>query len=294
MAAATYLATPLQSVSMADTMSMTDHLEWLRLRALRESTIISRRNCLRRLHRYLGFDPITASRDDLTAWQRSLSLTPTGMANEVYHVIQFYRWAFEHERIPTLPTTRLVIPKTPRHLPRPIAEYPLRQAIVGAPLRIRPWLVLAAYAGLRACEVARLQRNEVMDRANPPVLVIADGKGGKQRVVPLGPAVLAELQRHGLPSRGAVFPRGDGRPGCNTPQRISAMANDYLHGAGIPDTFHSLRHRFGSQTYEMTQDLRLVQELLGHSDPSTTAGYVAWSQVRAAQVVADLSATLTA
>lgn len=283
---------PLRSVTMTDTMTMTAHLDWLRLRALRESTIVSRRNCLRRLHRSLKQDPLLATSDDLQAWQRTLILTPTGLANETYHVIQFYKWAVDHEIITAMPTNRLVRPKTVRHLPRPIGEDALRQAIVGAPLRIRPWLILAAYAGLRACEVARLQRNEVMERATPPVLIVADGKGGRQRIVPLGPAVIAELRRHGLPSRGAVFPRGDGRPGNNTPQRISALANDYLHSVGIPDTFHSLRHRFGSQAYGLTQDLRLVQELLGHSDPSTTAGYVAWSNLRAQAVIADMDRVL--
>ncbi len=64
--------------------------------------------------------------------------------------------------------------------------------------------------------------------------------------------------------------------------------NDYLHELGIPDTLHAGRHRFGTRVYAGMPDIRVVQALMGHSDPATTAGYVAYSSVRAVEAVERL------
>jgi len=65
------------------------------------------------------------------------------------------------------------------------------------------------------------------------VIIILDGKGGRQRVVPMGPLVVGELQAAGMPHRGPAFPRRDGKPGPNTAARISQAANRYLRSVGI-------------------------------------------------------------
>lgn len=55
---------------------------------------------------------------------------------------------------------------------------------------------------------------------------------------------------------------------------MQKRANTYLRSVGVDDTFHSLRHRYGTQVYELSGfDLRLTQELLGHASPATTAIY---------------------
>jgi site-specific recombinase XerD len=92
-------------------------------------------------------------------------------------------------------------------------------------------------------------------------------------VVPLSPFVLGELAAAGLPGRGWAFLRRDGMPGPNTPATVSHQANQALHAAGIAATLHQLRHRFASQLYRHSRDLRLVQDLLGHVNLATTAGY---------------------
>ena len=73
-----------------------------------------------------------------------------------------------------------------------------------------------------------------------------------------------------------------------TGNRLSVVIARYLHEAGIDATAHQLRHWFATETYDACHDIRVVQELLGHSDPSTTAGYVAYSHVDAAAAVASL------
>ncbi len=198
-------------------------------------------------------------------------------------------WAVKFEMIADDPTGRLDAPVRRRRLPRPISEETLDRVLDGADGRIRPWLYLAAYAGLRACEVSQLCAEDVQRDSDPPVLIVQDGKGGKQRIVPLHECVADALTRAELPARGYLFlrQRGRGRPittrtpgvgaECVSPKLVSELANRYLRSAGAGATFHQLRHRFGTAIYASSRDLRLTQELMGHSNPSTTAGYAAWS-----------------
>ncbi len=129
-------------------------------------------------------------------------------------------------------------------------------------------LYLAAYQGLRAVEIAGLRRENVHDLDDPPHLVVL-GKGNKERVLPLQPRVLAELQAYGLPRRGSVFTMFDntGRRTTRpiTAARVSAACGAYLAEARTGATLHALRHFFATALYQTTQDLRLVQEALGHT-----------------------------
>ena len=128
-------------------------------------------------------------------------------------------------------------------------------AVATAPPRVRPWLVLAAWAGFRACEVAKLRRENVLDTAAPPVLLVASDatKGTRERIVPMSVFVLAELRVAGLPHNGWVFRRHDGRHGPNAPWTVSHLANSHLADCGADATLHQLRHRFGSSLYKETQ-----------------------------------------
>lgn len=271
---------------------LAEHLAHLRLRGLRPSTLDQRRYAIHRLAKALDMNPLRASADDLDRWQHGLVMSATSRLSVVNHVQQYYQWAKKVGLIRVNPSLELVRPKRLHRLPRPIPEDQLQIALENASDDIRAQLVLAAWCGLRAREIALLQRDHIHDRADPPVLVVADGKGGRARVVPLGDGVLAELRAYGLPSRGPVFPRMDGRPGHQTPSRVSGRANSYLHEIGITDTLHALRHRYGTALYRESKDLRMVQDLLGHSDPAMTALYCAYSPTGAMAAVRALDATL--
>lgn len=268
------------------TVVIQQHLDHLAERRLSAETIAARRGVLSRLWIFLGKPPIEARPDDLDRWRASLRLSDVSYACYLSHVRAFYRWAARRGLIESNPAEHLSRPLLPRPLPRPIGEDALLYALAGAPARIRPWLVLAGWAGLRAKEIALLRRRNVLDRAQPPVLVIVHDatKGQRERAVPMSDFVLSEL-RPVLPASGWVFRRVDGQPGPNKPYHISHLANDYLHDAGITETLHQLRHRFLSQAYERCQDLRVVQELAGHASPVTTAGYTKFSDQRAVAAV---------
>lgn len=268
---------------------ISDHLAHLTLRNLRPTTLLARKAHLLRFAAALCIAPdetlLAVDREDLRLWQTSMShLSPNYRSSATAHVRSFYRWALAAELIDRDPSVALVAVKISPGVPRPISEEDLRMAIDCAPPRLRCMLVLAAYEGLRACEIAGLLRPDVCDTADPPVLFV-NGKGGRQRIVPLSERSLLELRSHGLPVRGFVFPRHDGSSGGNTPATISKLTNEYLHSMGINDTLHALRHRFGSQVYAVSTDLRMTQEVMGHASPSTTALYTAWSSAAAVAAV---------
>jgi len=268
------------------------HLEWMRLRGMSPLTIQRRRAVLLRLRAALPHGGLlAASPAELQAWRASLTVAPDAVAVYVSHVRRFYAWAVADGLLPASPAATLPAPPRSWYLPRPIGEQELLEAVAAAPPRIRPWLVLAGWAGLRAKEIALLRREHVLDSRNPPVLLVAAGatKGHHERLVPLSDFALAELGPH-LPARGWVFPRLDGQLGPNTPARVSQAANRHLHDCGIPETLHQLRHRFATSAYAASHDLRVVQELLGHRSIRATTGYADYDRAAAIAAVQAIPA----
>ena len=268
------------------------HLRQLELRGQTPDTVYCRRRALARLAAALPVPLLEAAPADLQAWRESLSVGPATIVAYVSHAREFYRWAIAAGLTDHNPAEGLPVPRLPQRVPRPIGERDLFAAAAGAPPRIRPWLALAGWCGLRAREIALLRRECVLERHRPPVLLVAADatKGRTERIVPLHDYVLEELAEAGLPRQGWVFRRRDGQPGPNRPWIVSHLCNRYLHEAGHPETLHSLRHRFATVTYQDSRDLLLVQGLLGHAQPSTTAGYARWDQAAASDVISRIPA----
>ena len=276
--------------AMPDVVSL--HLRHLELLGHTPASIYSRRRALARLWIALGKPLLDADAVDLLAWRVGLSVGPATICAYVSHARAFYRWAAAEGLIDISPAERLPVPKVPRRIPRPIGDRALFAAVAGAPDRIRPWLALAGWCGLRAREIALLRRECILETRMPPLLLVGHDatKGHADRLVPLHDFALGELLEHGLPRAGWVFKRYDGLPGPNRPWVVSHLSNAYLHKAGHPETLHQLRHRFATSAYTDSRDLRMVQELLGHAHPQTTALYAAWDQSEAAAVVARIPA----
>jgi integrase len=276
------------------------HLEHLRMRGLADTTIYERERAVIRLARALPVPVLDATARDLLKWRARLDISPGSVAQYITQVREFYAWTVARGLREDNPAAGLPVPKLARRLPRPVSEEDLMAAVAAAPARIRPWLVLAAWCGLRAKEVALLRVESVLLSADPPVLVVAADatKGTRERIVPLSPFVVSELtaapkvpmpsESSGLPRSGYAFARLDGRRGPVTPNLVSKLSNEHLHGCGIGATIHQLRHRFATASYRASRDLRLVQELLGHADPATTAMYAAYDKPQAVAVVAAL------
>jgi integrase/recombinase XerC len=256
-----------------------DYLTYLRGLGRAPSTRDKYGKLLHRLAAWLqahDTDLLSAQLQHLESWQDHLVLSPNTLRGDTTTVKGFYRWLRRRARLRLDdPAEDLDRPRPPHYLPRPIGEAELELALDTAPERIRPWLVLAAFQGLRACEIAALDRSWLVETADPALLYIR-GKGGRLRVVPVSPFTWTELHAYGLPRRGIVFRRHDGRPGGNTANLVSKLANEHLRACELDHTLHSLRHRFATIALRGTTSgngLRVVQELLGHASASTTEIY---------------------
>ncbi len=170
-------------------------------------------------------------------------------------------------------------PRLPRKL---VSFLPIDEAMVlmdatppGHPSRARDRAVLELlYAtGLRVSELAGLDLND-LDGSERTVRVL--GKGGKERIVPYGSRAAGALDAH-LACRGAV--RGplfaNRRGGRLTVRSIHSIVRRSAAACGITRRVspHTLRHTFATHLLDAGADLRMIQELLGHSRLSTTQRY---------------------
>jgi len=275
----------------ADLLSL--HTVHMERRGNTRSSIDKRLMILRALARYLSPSSLLdATRKDIEAFldtRRNADGKPI-VSRTRYHWLSdfssFYRWTINEELTDRDPTLAIIRPKMRRNLPRPIGDDDLAQAMAGAPPQMRAMLALAAFQGLRVQEIAGLSREDVLDTREPPVLVVVNGKGGHQRIVPLHPEALSALRCLPMPRSGPLLTRIRG--GRHTPATMSKTISDYFAELGIAATAHQLRHWFGTGIYAVSHDIRLTQELLGHQSPNTTAIYVAWAAVDAAPAVASL------
>lgn len=247
-----------------------DHLDHLHARNLRPTYIESRTRVLHRLETHLGDTPLAATLDDLRTYL-DRPLGPGARATEIAHLKAFYRWAVTEERIDRDPSVRLEKPKLPPGKPRPIATSDLAVALHAANDPIRTMLYLAAYAGLRACEIAPLRGEHLLLYDDPPTLIVVEGKGGATGSVPIGQVLLPILEL--APRRGLLFPRIDGHPGPMSRYRVCQLCNGHLHGLGIDATLHQLRHWCLTEAYRATTNLRVVQKIARHRSSSTTDRY---------------------
>lgn len=273
------------------------HVEAMRIGNKRETTIYARKQTLLRLTRWAQGPILYLTADQLKAYQAWRAVgdddhDPIGAASmrvEVSHLRQFYRWIVTEGLRTDDPTTRLIVPKRKDYAAHPLDDAVLAAAFERADAHMAAILGLARYAGLRACEIARLEWRDVRLAAAEPVLHVREGKGGYTRTVHVSKPLVAILRA--LPERtGPVIPRKNGDGGFNTAARISQRAARFLHEemhTEHGEALHALRHAFGTVMYQRTLDLRAVQEEMGHRTPKTTEVYTrVANRARAAAVEA--------
>ena len=176
-------------------------------------------------------------------------------------------------------------PSPPRRLPKALAVHEVLRLLEtpgDAPrgLRDRALLELLYSTGARISEGVGL---DIDDIDVPARMVLLRGKGGKQRLVPVGRPALAALDAYLVRARPAFAISGRGTPAVflNTRgarlsrQSAWAVLREAATRAGIPTTVspHTLRHSFATHLLEGGADVRVVQELLGHASVTTTQVY---------------------
>jgi len=216
------------------------------------------------MHHARRFARLAKSPSHITTEQLLGVLARDGLAPESRKAIRssarkLFGWMFEEGLLEADPAARLPKIRVPAGVPRPAPEEVIARGLLLADERSKAMLMLAAYAGLRCCEIAKVHAGDIDGQ-----LLHVVGKGGKQRSVPLHPMVAASLPA----TAGYLFPGQDNG-------HLSPLYVCKLIGRALPDgwTAHKLRHRFATAAYAVERDLFAVQQLLGHSTPVITARY---------------------
>lgn len=233
-------------------------------------------------------DLLQASQQDIMqylGWRMQSGYSARSSARLISCLRGFYRYLLRENRISCDPSLHVDSPRLGRPLPKALSEQDVEK-LLEAPdlddplgLRDRTMLELLYACGLRVSELVGLELSQLSLQQG---VVRVFGKGGKERLIPMGEEAIAWLQRYLRDARpmllsgrqsDACFP---GRQGNHmTRQTFWHRIKRYAQLAGIQKTIspHTLRHAFATHLINHGADLRVVQLLLGHSDLSTTQIY---------------------
>lgn len=259
-------------------------------RGLADATLENYRADLRRLQRFLrrrNLELLHAGRSELLDYlvaALSEGLHARTVNRHLSSLRQFYRWAVRTRRISVDPVERIQRPQVRARLPGVLTE-----TQVGALLNVsvdsrlglrdRAMLELMYAAGLRVSELIGLELAQFSARQG---VVRVQGKGDRQRLVPVGEQALACIEAYRYRQRPQLDARERARElfltergGPMTRQAFWYMVRRRARQAGIevPISPHMLRHSFATHLLNNGADLRVLQLLLGHSDLSTTQIY---------------------
>ncbi len=224
-------------------------------------------------------------------------LSAATIARKLTTLRNFYRFLLRQEWISSDPTALLTLPRRWKSLPKYLTLSEIDR-LLAAPdpakptgLRDRAMLALLYATGMRVSELCRVRITDL----DPDLgIVRIFGKGGKQRIVPVGRSALAAVSEYmetarprllGAGSSPFLFVSARGKP--LTRQGFWKALAGYGRAAGITRrlTPHVVRHSFATHLLEGGADLRSVQTMLGHADISTTQIYTHVMRSRLQKIV---------
>jgi len=250
-------------------------LEDMRLHGLAARTQVSYAGAVSGLARYYGRSPDTLSEEEIRRFFLYLT-DEKGVSDSTLVVyLSGIRFFYEKTLRRRWRVLRLIRSKRSRRLPIVLSPGEVQAILKKSDHRMaRPCLTTIYGCGLRLTEGARLRVGDI--DSERMLLRVEQGKGAKDRYVPLSPRLLALLRDYWLERRptGYLFPGK--RPGhyvcVATLQRAFKVA---LAKSGVTKkaTIHTLRHSFATSLLEQGVNLRLIQQILGHRSLQTTTLY---------------------
>lgn len=246
---------------------------------------------------YLSGGLVAASPNDLSDWMQSLGkqgFAASTQARKLSSLKRLFRFLFEEGDRKDDPTSRLEGPKVQRDIPDVLSREEMATILASCAedIRLTCLIELLYGAGLRVSELVSLTMGSLprkrFGRWDTREIIIR-GKGGKERLCPLGaPALLAltnwlEVREDSLPegslARGRaeayVFP-SRGKSGYLSRRRLGQLLDTISLKVGLDPSRvhpHALRHAYATHLLQGGADLRSVQTLLGHADIATTQIY---------------------
>ena len=271
---------------------------WLE-KGLSDNTLQAYRNDLQQFAAWVegqGSSLATATRADILAWlshRLSLGLKARSTARALSCLRAFYRYLLRENLIKQDPTLQVENPKSAQPLPGSLSEAAVERLLAAPDLatatgvRDRTMLEVLYACGLRVSELTGLRLGEINLRQGVVRIV---GKGGKERLVPLGEEAIGWVQKYLAEARpellkknlaqDVMFPSTRGQQ--MTRQTFWHRIKLHASTADIKEKLspHTLRHAFATHLLNHGADLRVVQLLLGHSNLSTTQIYTHIAQHR--------------
>jgi integrase/recombinase XerD len=255
----------------------------LRLRNYSPRTIEAYVAGVVRLAHFLGRSPDQAGTEDVRAFQ--LALVDRGVSwssfNQTVCALRFF---FRVTLGRTEQVPMIAFARTPRRLPSVLSpEEVLRLLEAAEPGRDRVLLQTAYALGLRLDELVHLQVGDI--DSSRMVVHVRQGKGGKDRLVPLSRRLLGELRDYWLLRRPRpwLFPGAGALPLCQSAVQRRLHRAVIASGLSKHVTMHTLRHSYATHLLEAGVDVVTLQRLLGHSSLVTTTGYLHLSTQRLQQ-----------
>jgi integrase/recombinase XerD len=276
------------------------HLEWLRVHNYAEPTVANR-------ELYLGYfvawcaergltQPQEITKPILERYQRALyhlrkangaPLTFRGQHARLVPIRGFFRWLTRQNYLLYNPASELELPRLEKRLPRYVlttseVEQVMRQPNLDEPMGVRDRAILETLysTGMRRRELMGLSLFD-LDRERGTVM-IRQGKGKKDRMIPIGERAVRWIDRYQNEVRPALvvgrdnatlFLTHSGEP--FTPNRLTQLVRDHVNAADLGKTgsCHLFRHTMATLMLENGADIRYIQAMLGHAELSTTQIY---------------------
>jgi site-specific recombinase XerD len=265
----------------------------LRLRNYAPRTVSTYVAAVAQFARHFGRSPERLGPEEVRTYQLHLLQARASWSrfNQVVCALRFlYRVTLSRPEVVTM----IPFGKRPKTLPAVLSRAEVLRLFAALPDNAYRTLIRTAYAcGLRIGEVVRLRVTDIDSQRG--VLVVRQGKGQKDRLVPLSPALLAELRAHWRRYR----PRDWLFPGQKRGRHLNVGALQRLFARlvrplafGKAVSMHTLRHSYATHLLEAGVDVVTLQRLLGHRDLSTTARYLHVSTQQLQRTPSPLDALL--
>lgn len=215
------------------------------------------------------------------AERHRVGLGSKSLQRELSAIRSFYLFLMKTGQVDNNPAQHVKAPKQARKLPKTLdvdQVNALLDAGANSVLELRDVAMFELFysSGLRLSELSALDLNDI--GKHDKQLTVLSGKGGKSRLLPVGSKALQAIQawlkvRPAVADEAALFTSARGKRLGN--RSIQLRLKQWCIKKGIPESVHPhmLRHSFATHLLESSQDLRAVQELLGHENISTTQIY---------------------
>ena len=233
------------------------------------------------------------SRHDISNYIRSLkenNYAITSITRKISSIKSFFKWACTTNYAKNNPAQLIELPKRPKKLPKVMTLKDIEEILSHDLSKLEAVILELLYScGFRVSELVNLKMIDINLKAR---YVLCFSKGSKERLVPIGEKAITKINEY-LPERDFIINKNkldtkflllheNGR--LVTRQDIYNLVHsqgEIIHKNISP---HTLRHSFATHLLENGADLRVVQELLGHSDVATTQLYTHISKKRLKEV----------